>query len=191
MPNWCQNSIMIPQTHKKAFMRKFTHKKRLVHFLGPNRFLAEPIEHHVDFNRIMRMPLLPQVLRRKWLEKNWGTTYNAHASNFAIHNDCEHSGMFEIIFDTAWVPAGEKLVEEIARRLHCNVEHVFLEACQDSYGIREFIFEDGDDHDEPELFFMQEAEDNEDTFETIVTRFHGYSDYAEELMERYRNGEIQ
>lgn len=194
MPNWCRNSIMIPQTHKKAFMRKFTRKQRVRNYLSQDgsKWELHPASAYMSYDRIMPMPKrLPDAQVGRWIDDNWGGRLSAYDVDFAIHNDCEHSGMFEIIFDTAWVPAGEKLVEEIARRLHCNVEHVFLEECQDSYGIREFIFEDGDNHDEPELFFMQEAEDNEDTFETIVTRFHGYSDYADELMERYRNGEIQ
>ncbi|WP_151708843.1 DUF1281 family ferredoxin-like fold protein [Acinetobacter brisouii] len=185
MPNWCQNSIMIPLTHKKAFMRKFTTKRRMVYFLGKGQFLSEPIEHCLSFHRILRMPTLPEVMQRKWLEQNCGTTHNAHDAHFAIHDDCEHAGMFEITFDTAWSPAGEKLIEQIAKRLHCDVEHVYLEEGQDSYGIREFKFETGEHSDEPELFFMQTAEDNEDTYQTIVTRFFGYSEYADELMERY------
>lgn len=180
MPNWCQNSITIPKIYKKAFLRKFT--KRY--------FSSEGITAiRVDFNRILRMPTdLPEVFQHKWLTESWGSVYNANKTVLFVHEDSDE---LEITFDTAWSPASQKLVEQIAKRLHCNVEHVWLECCQESYGIRKFIFDDGENHDEPELFFIQEAEDNEDTFETIVTRFHGYSEYAEELMERYRNGEIQ
>lgn len=190
MPNWCQNSIIIPLAHKKAFMRKFTRKKRLVHFLGPHHFLAEPIECHVDFNRILRMPVMPEVMRRKWLEKNWGTTYNAQESDFTSHKEdycCELSGMFEVRFSTAWGPAGEKLLRHIANRLQCNIKHIFLEEAEGNFGAHSYLWmkplEGGDKY---LSVIKAEEEDRAGTYCEAVEAFYGESEYAEDLLDQYQ-----
>lgn len=180
MANWCNNSIMIPKEFKMLFMRKFT---KYVRTYGER-------VRTLDFNKILRMPVLPEAWQRKWLEENWSTTHNAFDVEFIDHHDGGYAGKFEIVFVSKWSPVSEKLVEQIAKRLHCNVEHVFMDESYENYGIREFIFDDGEDHDEPELFFMQEAEDNEDNYETIVTRFFGCSDLANELIQERSDASV-
>lgn len=179
MPNWCQNSIIIPQTHKKAFLRKFTKQVR--------HHSDEPVTVHVDFNRILRMPLLPEVMQRKWLEKNWGTTYNAHESDLLVHRNGDLEGMFEIRFNTAWGPVEEKLVGQIANRLQCNLKHIFFDDESESFGAHSYLWmqplEGGDKYLE---VIKAEEEDRTDTYCEAVEVFYGASEYAEELIERYK-----
>ncbi|MFU9046309.1 hypothetical protein ACNAUY_07940 [Acinetobacter tibetensis] len=194
MPNWCQNSIMIPLAHKKAFMRKFTkgHREREYSSQPASSIFAWPsyrlqnVKRWMSPNRILRAPTdLPEVERNRWRDDFWGCRPNSRTFEFFDHIGDEYDGMFEITFDSAWGEIGEDLIYEIAKRLGCDVTYLWFEGGQEIYGMMEVIH-DEDENGRPTIF-TQEADDSLDTYETIVTRFFGASEYAEELIiEKYK-----
>lgn len=173
-----QNSLLIPISVYKAFIRKFTKRKR------DGRYFA--IERAVRFNALCKactydfkafVALVDSCL---FLE-----------SSVFIHDDLEYKGFFEVTFKTQNSEANSTIIQRMAERLGCNIEHVYLNDSGDSYGIRTFAFEEDNDSDDQSIsLFVREANDCFETFETAVLRFYGLSEYGAELLETYKKEDL-
>lgn len=184
MPNWCQNSILIPLEKKKDFIRKFTRQVKPQSAWGLK-------SHWLDFNRLTPMPVAEKANWYSWRCDNWGTKWNAGHTQFHKHKDgygqatklfAATDPVLEITFDTAWNPASEQILTLMAKRLQCDVEHAGLE---EAMGIN-FICTYEHAHDGCEPYIERDeftGDYDQDEYRKILERFYGDADMVEESMQ--------
>lgn len=185
MPNYCENSLMIPIAVKKDFMRKFTRGQRARNWLNREgtKWSLDPVSPYLSLDRVLRIPTdMHQALIGRWMQDNWGCSGKGHGGDFFVHDGDEYDGKFEIQFQTAWAPLGERMCMEIANRLGCDVDHFYHDTTTDKTAIHRYNFEE-DEQGVVQLFKRVEAND-EDNIRTVLECFYGDSDYANEELER-------
>lgn len=190
MPNWCQNSIVIPTHAVKNFKRKFCSQTL-------NKSTGR-VRHYLDFNRIIRQPVgifkgdIGYAERKKyplnwydWNTDNWGTKWNACQTEFHLIEN----GLFtQITFDTAWNPPVDEMFYRMTKRLRiATLEHSWLEEGCYLWGTNEY---EGCDVPEDDPFavngvYKNEMDETEEQYRYVVERFYGASEYADELVARF------
>jgi hypothetical protein len=175
MSNWCQNSIIIPTSAVKPFVKKFCISKKNRRFK-----LKVRTEHHLDFNRVLPMP---KNAHQTWAYDNWNTSGNSVRTEFHQWKD----GFTQITFDTAWSQASNGLLSEIAKRLNVDVEHSWLELGCDLWGTVKYQ-PSADDANNPFVHNGTqsfEMEKTEDQYGYVAELFYGDSCYTDELVQKH------